>query len=193
MNGLLIKVVPSIGGFRYILNECMRDSFASELELDTCVNSYDAGECELWTVTGVGFIVVSLHDDKSSRYLDVNYAAGRGLYHAENMAALYAMADGYRSDWITCSTLKPGNVRLLKRVGFVVEKVERGRTFLIKVLDHGKQEQKQYGKFNQHHHDDDESKCDCGSRCNKCNRWRRVSRRYRFDRIYRFTGGAVVQ
>lgn len=183
MNGILIKVVPSVDGFRYILNECMRDSFGNELEIDYCVGQYERGECELWTVPEVGFIVVSLHKVDNVVYLDVNYAAGKGLYHPDNMETLYKMASGYGAEFITCSTMKRGNVRLLQRAGYVVDKVERGRTYLIRTLNNGRFKiQQQYQQHDKRNDDYNKPKCD------RVRRWHKCSRRWRYSGGYRFDG-----
>lgn len=117
----LERVNISVAGFAYICDKCFSESFRDEEnKLDT-IERFSVGECQLWIIENHGFLILSWNtDEKNNVYMEVEQGCGKAFYKKTCFQLLSQLADDTGSERIICHTIKPGVLRLLLRLGFMV-------------------------------------------------------------------------
>lgn len=115
----MLEYVPiSPIGFAYISATVLSESYRSLEDLRETVNRFERKQCQLWTWKERGFIVISWHEEKSTKWMEVEQGVGKRFYTREGMELLKELAKSTECESIVCHAQKPLVIRLLKRLGF---------------------------------------------------------------------------
>lgn len=113
----LVNVAPI--AFAYICCTTLVDSFRSVEDIRNTVIRYENRQCQLWTIKGKGFLILSFHQADGHRWLEVEQGVGRQFYTRPGIDLLIKLAQNAKCKSVVCEAYKPGVIRLLERLGFV--------------------------------------------------------------------------